>query len=157
MIDFRFAVPLQDTLLWVGLLLIALELIFSEFYFIWIGLGFLSTYFTNQLLLVSPMLNIIILFLWISFYIYIGMQFKKNKKLDTLTDHLNQPIDHIVGHKAIFDQEKHQIDTRMGYIELHGTTWQATMLDDSLSDVTKIPCEVEVLDLMDMRAIVKLV
>ncbi|MBA4249420.1 MAG: hypothetical protein C0432_01715 [Candidatus Puniceispirillum sp.] len=157
MIDLRIALPLQDFMLWLGLFLIALELVFSEFYFIWIGLGLLSAYFTNQLILVSPLQNIIILFLWVIFYIYIGIQCKKNKKLDAVTQHLNQPKDHIIGCKAMFDQEKHQRDTTHGYIELHGTIWQATFLEDANIHLKKIPCEVVVVDIIDMRAIVNLV
>lgn len=158
MFDFRIAVPLHDIMLWSGLLLVALELVFSEFYFIWIGLGLLSTYFTQVLVPFSPIQNVIIMFLWISVYIYIGMQFKKKHKSDeNASKHLNQPKDNIVGARAIFFQEDYQQGTKQGYIEHHGTMWQATLTELMHSDEHQKAYDVEIIEFTDMKAVVRLI
>lgn len=158
MFDFRIAVPLQDIMLWSGLLLVALELVFSEFYFIWIGLGLLSTYFTQLLVPLSPIQNVMMMFLWISVYIYIGMQFKKKHKSDeNASKHLNQPKDNIIGAHAIFFQEDYQKGTKQGYIELHGTMWQAALTESIHPDELKKAYDVEIIEFTDMKAVVKLI
>lgn len=157
MVDFRVALPLSDIMLWSGLFLIACELVFSEFYFIWIGLGLLATYFTQLMISMPPVQNVMVMFVWIGIFIYIGVQFKQKHKTDeNASRHLNQPKDHIVGCKAIFLQENHQKGTRYGYIELQGTTWQATLTESIKRQEGGKSYEVEVIAFEDMKVTVKL-
>lgn len=126
-------------LLCVGIVLICLELVLSEFFFLWIGLGFLQTSVTvfiidllkSKLEIPVWMTNLGFIVIIFTFYVmimlYVGHQRYKNKGLINESKGVNNKLQNLLGEIVVLHKNSDDLDCD-GYIVVHDTRWRVKSL-----------------------------
>lgn len=109
-----------------GVSLLVLEVVFSEFFLIWVGFGFLFSSLMNYLFHFNTFGTLGCLTIFIIVFITIGFnRYKKRSSGRLTTQHINNALYAIKGttHPLIKETHVTYHDQYQGAIEINGTRW----------------------------------